>query len=393
LKAANEVRLLAAQNTSEQHSSNQSSSGSVGVSIGTDGLMFNASASGSRGRGDGSDVTQVNTHVDAGNKLTISSGTDTTLSGAVVSGKQVVMDVGTSGHGDLKIASLQDTSTYKSNQQSLGGSISVGMGKMSGSISASRSSVDGNYASVNEQSGIRAGDGGFQINVAGNGSGRCQDRQYRQGRCGGQEQPQDRDLTQSDIQNRSDYKAESQSVSVGGGFSGGKSSMNGTGIGFGTSSGSESSTTRSGISQAEITITDDKAQQAKTGKTAEQTIASINTDVSSDRDTSGKLTKQWDAQALQADVQAQAQITELFGKNAAKEIGSYATTKVNELNAKIEVAQSEDEKAALIAERDKWNEGGSIELPCIPLPDCLVVVSVVLLGQRLRQWQCRSLPS
>ncbi|QBP75062.1 filamentous hemagglutinin N-terminal domain-containing protein [Herbaspirillum huttiense] len=359
LKAANEVRLLAAQNTSEQHSSNQSSSGSVGVSIGTDGLMFNASASGSRGRGDGSDVTQVNTHVDAGNKLTISSGTDTTLSGAVVSGKQVVMDVGTSGHGDLKIASLQDTSTYKSNQQSLGGSISVGMGKMSGSISASRSSVDGNYASVNEQSGIRAGDGGFQINVAGNTDlVGAKIASTDKAAAEGKNSLKTETLTQSDIQNRSDYKAESQSVSVGGGFTGGKSSMNGTGIGFGTSSGSESSTTRSGISQADIKITDDKAQQSKTGKTAEQTIASINTDVSSDRDTSGKLTKQWDAQALQADVQAQAQITELFGKNAAKEIGSYATTKVNELNAKIEVAQSEDEKAALIAERDNWSEGG-----------------------------------
>ncbi|WP_311434959.1 hemagglutinin repeat-containing protein [Herbaspirillum huttiense] len=359
LKAANEVRLLAAQNTSEQHSSNQSSSGSVGVSIGTDGLMFNASASGSRGRGDGSDVTQVNTHVDAGNKLTISSGTDTTLSGAVVSGKQVVMDVGTSGHGDLKIASLQDTSTYKSNQQSLGGSISVGMGKMSGSISASRSSVDGNYASVNEQSGIRAGDGGFQINVAGNTDlVGAKIASTDKAAVEGKNSLKTETLTQSDIQNRSDYKAESQSVSVGGGLTGGKSSMNGTGIGFGTSSGSESSTTRSGISQADIKITDDKGQQAKTGKTAEQTIASINTDVSSDRDTSGKLTKQWDAQALQADVQAQAQITELFGKNAAKEIGSYATTKVNELNAKIEVAQSEDEKAALIAERDNWSEGG-----------------------------------
>ncbi|MCO4859213.1 hemagglutinin repeat-containing protein [Herbaspirillum sp. WGmk3] len=34
----------------------------------------------------------MNTHVDAGNKLTIASGTDTTLRGAVVSGKQVVMD-------------------------------------------------------------------------------------------------------------------------------------------------------------------------------------------------------------------------------------------------------------------------------------------------------------
>jgi filamentous hemagglutinin len=229
--------------------------------------------------------------------------TDTTLSGAVVSGKQVVMDVGTSGHGDLKIASLQDTSTYKSNQQSLGGSISVGMGKMSGSISASRSSVDGNYASVNEQSGIRAGDGGFQINVAGNTDlVGAKIASTDKAAAEGKNSLKTETLTQSDIQNRSDYKAESQSVSVGGGFTGGKSSMNGTGIGFGTSSGSESSTTRSGISQADIKITDDKAQQSKTGKTAEQTIASINTDVSSDRDTSGKLTKQWDAQALQADV-------------------------------------------------------------------------------------------
>ncbi|WP_288410547.1 hemagglutinin repeat-containing protein [uncultured Herbaspirillum sp.] len=359
LKADNEVRLLAAQSTTEQHSSNKAMSGSVGVSIGTDGLLFNAGVSGSRGRGDGNDVTQVNTHVDAGNKLTISSGTDTTLKGAVVSGKQVVMDVGTSGSGNLNIESLQDTSTYKSRQQSLGGSISVGMGKMSGSLSASRSSVDGNFASVNEQSGIRAGDGGFQINVAGNtdlkgGKIASTDKAAAEGKNSLTTET----LTQSDIQNRSDYKAESQSASIGGGFSGGKSSMNGTGIGVGSSSGSESSTTKSGISQANIKITDDAAQQAKAGKTAAQTIASVNTDVSSDRDTSGKLTKQWDAQALQADVQAQAQITEMFGKNVAKEIGSYATTKVNELNAKIDVAQNEDEKAALIAERDKWDEGG-----------------------------------
>ncbi|MBW9336880.1 hypothetical protein FEE59_25555, partial [Herbaspirillum sp. RU 5E] len=142
--------------------------------------------------------------------------------GAVVSGKQVVMDVGTSGHGDLKIASLQDTSTYKSNQQSLGGSISVGMGKMSGSISASRSSVDGNYASVNEQSGIRAGDGGFQINVAGNTDlVGAKIASTDKAAVEGKNSLKTETLTRSDIQNRSDYKAESQSVSVGGGFSGG----------------------------------------------------------------------------------------------------------------------------------------------------------------------------
>lgn len=126
LKADNEVRLLAAQSTTEQHSTNKGMSGAVGVSFGTDGLLFNAGVSGSRGRGDGSDVAQVNTHVDAGNKLTIESGTDTTLKGAVVSGKQVVMEVGTSGKGNLNIESLQDASTYKSNQQSVGVSVSVG---------------------------------------------------------------------------------------------------------------------------------------------------------------------------------------------------------------------------------------------------------------------------
>ncbi|WP_433693511.1 hemagglutinin repeat-containing protein [Herbaspirillum seropedicae] len=54
----------------EQNSSNKAMSGSVGISIGTDGFLVNAGLSGSRGRGDWSDVAQVNTHVDAGNKLT-----------------------------------------------------------------------------------------------------------------------------------------------------------------------------------------------------------------------------------------------------------------------------------------------------------------------------------
>ncbi|WP_343583471.1 Imm49 family immunity protein [Herbaspirillum sp.] len=56
---SNEVKLLAAQNTTEQHSSNKGISGSIDISIGTDGLMFNVGLSGSRGRGDGNDVTQV----------------------------------------------------------------------------------------------------------------------------------------------------------------------------------------------------------------------------------------------------------------------------------------------------------------------------------------------
>jgi hypothetical protein len=167
-------------------------------------------------------VTQVNTHVGAGNKLTIVSGTDTTIKGAVVSGKQVVMDVGTSGRGNLNIESLQDTSTYKSNQQSLGGSISVGMGQMSGSINYSKSSTNSNYASVMEQSGVKAGDGGFQINVRGNTDLKgaviaSSDKAVADNKNNLSTQT----LTQSDIKNSAEYDA--QSVGVGIGYSTGKS--------------------------------------------------------------------------------------------------------------------------------------------------------------------------
>ena len=66
--------------------------------------------------------------------------------------------------GDLNIESLQDTSQYDSKQQSLGGSVTVGAG-VSGSISAGKSKIDSDFASVTEQSGIKAGDGGFQVDA------------------------------------------------------------------------------------------------------------------------------------------------------------------------------------------------------------------------------------
>ncbi|EIJ45920.1 filamentous hemagglutinin outer membrane protein [Herbaspirillum sp. GW103] len=370
LKADNEVRMLAAQSTTEQHSSNKAISGSVGISIGTDGFLVNAGLSGSRGRGDGNDVAQVNTHVDAGNKLTITSGTDTTIKGAVASGKQVVIDVGTSGSGNLNIESLQDTSTYKSRQQSAGGSISVGMGRMGGSLNLARSSVDGNYASVNEQSGVKAGDDGFQIKVAGNTDLKgAKIASTDKAAADGKNSLTTQTLTQSDIQNRSDFKAESQSMGMGTSLAGSALGLAGSALGMGNASGSDSSATRSGISQADIKITDDAAQQAKTGNTAEQTIASINADVSSDRDTSGKITKTWNGQALQANVEAQAQITQAFGQQASKLIGDYAQEQQNkavdlreQADAAIDpdVAKALNDQASAI--ESNWGPNGTMRV-------------------------------
>ncbi|WP_034300613.1 hemagglutinin repeat-containing protein [Herbaspirillum sp. RV1423] len=333
LNADNRIDLLAEQSTNEQHSNNSSSSASLGFSVGTSGLMVNASASGSRGKGDGSDVTQANSHAKAGNQLAMSSGGDTNIKGATASGKQVTANIG----GNLNVESLQDTSQYDSKQQSLGGSISVGMGKMSGSINAARSKVNGNYQSVTEQSGILAGDDGFKVAVNGNtdlkgGQIAGTDKAVQDGKNSLATQT----LTSSDIQNKSDYKAESQSISAGGGYDGAKSAMNGTGVGFGKASGSASSTTKSGVSG----------------------IAG-DTTVRSDKDSSGKLAKNWDGQQLQQDVEAQARITEAFGKQAALGIGTYATSKLNDLNRQIDKETDPAKKAELQGEAKNWAEGGA----------------------------------
>src|SRR5690606_16920700 len=96
-------------------------------------------------------------------------GGDTNLKGAVASGKKVVADIG----GDLNLESLQDTSSYKSKQSSTGVGLSLCIppfcyGSSSGSGSVSQQKINSDYVSVTEQTGIKAGDGGFQIKTVGN---------------------------------------------------------------------------------------------------------------------------------------------------------------------------------------------------------------------------------
>jgi filamentous hemagglutinin len=115
LLADNQVNLLAAQDKDSQHSVSKSLSAAVGVaaSVSTNGGMavgFTASVGAGRGSEDGEGVTQINSHVSAGEKLLISSGGDTNIKGAVASGKQVVANVG----GNLNIESLQDKATFDS---------------------------------------------------------------------------------------------------------------------------------------------------------------------------------------------------------------------------------------------------------------------------------------
>jgi filamentous hemagglutinin len=370
LKADGDINLGAAQSTDTQHSTSSSSSAAIGIAAtyGSKGFAagITANAAGSRGNSDGSDVTNVNSHVSAGNTLVLSSGHDTNLKGAVASGNQVFANVGTSGQGNLNIESLQDTSTYKSKDQAIGGSITVGVG-VSGSANYSQSKVDGNYASVGEQSGIKAGDGGFIVNVNGNtdlkgGVIASSDTAVKNNANVLATQT----LTQSDIENHSSYSA--SGMSVGGGYGqqndktpGGKSNAGptGTSVGYSSASGDSHGTSRSGVSGGTMVISDDQKQQQLTGKTATEAVAAVNHDVGVS--SAGSVTKDWDGQKLNSQVTAETQIVAAFGQQAAMAIGTYADKQQKALNA--EAVQAEDrgdteQAASLRAQAAKWGESG-----------------------------------
>ncbi|MBX3656763.1 MAG: hemagglutinin repeat-containing protein, partial [Ramlibacter sp.] len=269
LLADGKVKLLAAQDTSEQHTQNTGSSASIGVGINfggsTNGISFSASASTSRGNSDGNDLTNVNTHVAAGSAVHIQSGGDTTLQGAVVAAHTVTAVIG----GNLSIESLQDTAKFDEKQTSSGFGITLCLppicgGASSVSVSGGKSNINSNYQSVGEQSAIRAGDGGFTVSVAGNtdlkgGAITSTDAAVQAGAnafaTGGT-------LTTTDIQNSANYNANAASLTVG--YSGAPHDKDGNPIkdgdnkviggkpigagGFGNDSGNAASTTQAAIS-------------------------------------------------------------------------------------------------------------------------------------------------
>ena len=65
---------------------------------------------------------------------------------------------------NLSIQSVQDRETYQSKQQNASAQVTVGYG-FSASGDYSQSKINAEHQSVSEQSGIYAGDAGYQVNV------------------------------------------------------------------------------------------------------------------------------------------------------------------------------------------------------------------------------------
>ena len=167
LLASNDVSLQAATNTSEKLENAKSKGWSVGANISVAGggiLGFDASANAAKQKSNTKVTTHTGTSVVGSDAVAITSGKDTHISGSKVIGKSVTADIA----GNLSIESLQDTKTYVGESSNKGFSVSTNAGSLSNvSMSSSNGKMKSDYASVTDQAGIYAGDGGFVINTAG----------------------------------------------------------------------------------------------------------------------------------------------------------------------------------------------------------------------------------
>ncbi|MFZ7256772.1 hemagglutinin repeat-containing protein [Avibacterium avium] len=260
----------------------------------------------------GDDTTWRTSHIgDKNSQTVIQSGGDTTLRGTQVLGKGITVDA-----ENLNIESLQDTMTYKGKQMNVSGQMTVGYG-FSGSASFNQSKMNADYASVQEQSGLFAGDEGYQVNV----------RKHTDLKGGlitstvqaeelGKNRFETGTLTYADIQNHSNYSASGFGLSGGVTVSGGDApkevggmklrqigqnaqdgsakveydgiagigSQGNWGITKGITTallgqvkdkGSESGITTSSINTANITIRDHEAQQKISRKTVEESLQGL----------------------------------------------------------------------------------------------------------------------
>ncbi|CUJ44435.1 Filamentous hemagglutinin [Achromobacter ruhlandii] len=390
LKAEGDILLQAARNAAAQRTDSKSSSASIGIGYSTggqqNGFTLELGASLGRGKAEGKDESWTNSHVSAGKVLAIQSGGDTTLKGATGEANQVIASVG----GDLLLGSLQDSSQYASSNKSAGFGVSLCIppycvGSSSVSANASTGKINSNFQSVTEQTGLRAGDGGFQIDVQKNtkliGSViASSDRAI----ANGLNQLGTGTLVTEDIGNRARYSGSQVSIGGGFGFGGGKGAdtglgtskdgnvaggasnqhgssiaTDGNGFGMGTpvvvaARGSDGSTTRSAIGAGAIVIRDEAAQQDLTGMTAVQTVAALNRDTSSD--TLNALQPIFDKEKIEAGFE--------IASEAQRQVGQFLTTRAKEAKALEDALDKEPEgerrKQLELAYADakKWQPGG-----------------------------------
>ena len=387
LIADNQVNIKAAEQTHQERSTNKSSGFNAGVAIDIGkGVSAGLTVGGNYGKGygNGDETTYVASHVgDIQSKTVIQAGGDANVIGSGIQGKRVELSA-----ENLNIESLQNKASYDGKQMNVNGSITVGYG-FSAEGGYSKSKMNSNHSSVNEQAGIYSGDEGYDVNVKNHTDLKgAIITSTQQAESSGLNQFSTGTLSHSDIENHSSYKGSSIGISAKGNANGGwtgqeKNGISGS-VGYGRESDNRNSVTKSGINTQNIEIRNENAQQALTGQSITETLAAIKTDISTDNaeSQSGKLENRFDKNALQKELNIQVDATKGFvqtasaaGNAIANKLGEEAVAKQREAQAAQEAADraykanpSKENEAALNTanqnlitannEADKWQTGG-----------------------------------
>lgn len=164
LSAGKLLSVRYAPQTSVSTEKSNNIAASIGVGIGTSGLYFTASGQVGTARGEAIREDNGESRLIADNTLTLLSGDDATFKGAIATANRIEADIA----GDLTLSSLQDAERYKYRSSNAGGSITIATAAPpSFSISGGQQVINNQFQSVVEQTGLFAGDGGFDIKVGG----------------------------------------------------------------------------------------------------------------------------------------------------------------------------------------------------------------------------------
>ena len=176
------------------------------------------------------------------------------------------------------------------------------------------------------------------------------------------------------------------------------------GMGYGKDSDSQSSTTKSGINTQNIIIKDEAEQLKRTGKTVQEEIAAIKTDITTEsaQSQSGKLENRFNKDDVQKELDFQREVTEKFGPNVAEagsllanKFGEEAKAKRHEAAIALEeaekakaennnetnqalVKQARDNFETASREAKEWETGGNQRLI---IDSALNVISTALAGR------------
>ncbi|WP_410678104.1 hemagglutinin repeat-containing protein [Avibacterium paragallinarum] len=198
-----------------QRTENKSVGGSVGVFVGTNGNSYGFGIEGSvnvaKGKSNSDSERWQNSHLTAEKVIIHSEAGGLTLDAANLNAKRLEAEV-----QHLNITSRQDREKYESKQVSAGASGSVAYGSGGGaSVNAAYSKAKVDYAQVNAQAGISVGEEGMNVKVH-------QHTQLNGGVIESEAEAsknrlQTHSISSTDIENHSEIKTESASISAGSG--------------------------------------------------------------------------------------------------------------------------------------------------------------------------------